>query len=50
MANPQTSIRLPKSVKEQLEALCIHLGMTKTQVLIVAVERLAKQELKKHER
>lgn len=46
-AAPMTplSIRLPAHTRRQLDALCAHLGMSIAQVLILALDRLAQQEL-----
>ncbi len=38
-----TSFRLPESTAQQLEALMHHLDMTRTQVLIVALDRLHRE-------
>lgn len=41
-SKPQTSVRLPKDTREQLEWLAQALGMTKTTVLVIAVRELFK--------
>lgn len=43
---PAISFRLSKHTTEQLEALAAALGMTKTQVMTVAIDRMATAELK----
>lgn len=40
-----TSFRLPDGTRDQLRALCKQLGMTQTQVLVLAVDRMAREEL-----
>ena len=42
-----TSFRLPESTLNDLEALAKKLDMTLTQVLIVAIDRMAAKELKR---
>lgn len=39
----QFNARLPKLTHEQIEDLCEAHGLTKTQVIILAVDRLARQ-------
>ena len=39
------SVRLPAGTRRQLDALCAHQGMSTTQVLILALDRLSLQEL-----
>jgi hypothetical protein len=46
MATRTTSFRLPEHTKRQMEDLAQKLGMTQTQTLIVALDRLHQQELK----
>lgn len=43
----QTNIRLPDSTTEQLDQLAEALGMTKTQVLILAIRALHEAEKRK---
>ena len=43
---PPTSFRLPPSTMRQLRALAKRLGMTLTQVLIQAIDRMAREETK----
>jgi predicted DNA-binding protein len=40
-----TSFRLPDRTREHLRALCRELGMTQTQVLVLAIDRMAREEL-----
>lgn len=47
MPKKQFSARLPDRTFQQIEDLQAKLGMTKVQVMMLAVERLAKQELKR---
>jgi antitoxin component of RelBE/YafQ-DinJ toxin-antitoxin module len=44
MPRKQMNIRLPDNSLSQLEALQAKLGMTQVQVVMLALERLAKQE------
>ena len=37
----QLNVTLPRFTLDQIEALCAHWGMTKTQLVIVAIERMA---------
>lgn len=39
------SVRLPAGTRRQLDALCVHQGMSTTQVLILALDRFSRQEL-----
>ena len=43
------NIRLPKRTHEQLEALKAQSGMTKTQLVIMALDRIASEILAKDE-
>ena len=36
----QLNVTLPRFTLDQIEALCAHWGMTKTQLVIVAIERM----------
>jgi hypothetical protein len=42
-ASSQFNARLPRLTHEQINALALDYGLTKTQVIIVAVDRLARQ-------
>ena len=44
MPNKQLNIRLPDNSLRQLAALQNKLGMTQVQIIMLALERLAKQE------
>lgn len=48
MSRKQLNIRLPDNSIRQLSDLQAKLGMTQVQVLILALDRLAKQEKVKH--
>lgn len=47
MTKKQTNTRLPDSTTEQLEQLAQALGMTKTQVLILAISQMVERERRK---
>ncbi len=47
MPTKQENIRLPELTQQQLTQLVEELGMTKTQVVIIAIDRLYQQELSK---
>lgn len=44
MSTKQVNVRLPAHTIKQLESLAKRFGMTKTQVLILAIDRLAAKE------
>lgn len=47
MTNKQFNIRnLPELTAVQIDELCAKLGMTKTQLVIIAIDRLYQQETK----
>lgn len=46
MAKQQVNTRLPEATLRQIERLMAKTGMTQTQVLIIAIDRMAAQELK----
>jgi len=50
MTNKQFNIRnLPELTAVQIDELCAKLGMTKTQLVIMAIDRLYQQEVKPKE-
>jgi hypothetical protein len=47
MTNKQFNIRnLPEHTAQQIDELCAKMGMTKTQLVLLAIERLYQQETK----
>lgn len=44
MTKKQFNVRLPDNSSKQLAELQVKLGMTQTQVMLLAIDRLAKQE------
>lgn len=46
MPTKQFNTRLPESTLEQIEQIAKRTGMTKTQVLILAIDRMAKEQEK----
>lgn len=46
MTTQQKNYRLPSHTIKQLEALIEKMGATETQIIILAVDRLAQQEIK----
>jgi len=47
MTPTSTSFRLPEITTAQLAKLCKVLGTTQTQIIIMAVDRMAREELEK---
>lgn len=41
----QTAIRLPEHAQRQLAALCAKLGMSQSQIMLIALDRLYQQEI-----
>lgn len=49
MTPKAVSFRLPEVTTEQVAKLCEALGATQTQIIIMAIDRMAREELKRKE-